>query len=121
MAEGGFDFMSLLPLILIFVVFYFLLIRPQQKQMKERKQMLSSLSRGDHVITNGGIMGKIIKIEDHDILIVEIAKNIEVKVMRSMVNSLTSKPTIVSQSDKKITKPKKPAASKSKKTASKKK
>lgn len=118
MAEAGFDFMSILPLVLIFIVFYFLLIRPQQKQMKERKAMLAALSKGDHVVTNGGIMGKITAIDEHDILSVEIAKGVEVKVMRAMVSSVAAKTDAVSvEADekpaaKKKAPAKKPAAKK---------
>ena len=120
MLESGFDFMSLMPLILIFVVFYFLLIRPQQKQMKERKNMLASLSRGDHVVTNGGLMGKITKIDEVEIS-VEIAKDVEVKVMRGMVNSVVLKTASASEEPAKaVSKPaKKKTLAVKKKTAKK--
>lgn len=85
---GGDVFMQFLPLILIFVVFYFLLIRPQQKRMKEHNEMLKALKKGDKVVTGGGIVGTITKVEGDDYLHVEIAPNIEVKALRSTVTGL---------------------------------
>lgn len=90
-AGGAFDLMSLLPLVLIFVVFYFLLIRPQQKRMKQHKEMLGSLRRGDKVVTNGGIVGTIVKVLNQDELQIEIADGVRVKAMRGMVASVVSK------------------------------
>ena len=89
--SGGFDLISLLPLILIFVVFYFLLIRPQQKRIKEHKTMISQLRRGDKVITGGGIIGTITRIVSDDEIIVEIAENLRVRVVRATINSLWDK------------------------------
>ncbi|MCB1834344.1 MAG: preprotein translocase subunit YajC [Geminicoccaceae bacterium] len=91
-APGGGDFfVSLLPLVLIFVVFYFLLIRPQQKKMKDHRSMIDNLKRGDQVLTSGGIVGKITKVEDA-FLMVEIAKDVQVKVAKGTVSDLMSKP-----------------------------
>ena len=92
-SPGGLDsqLMSFLPLILIFVVFYFLLIRPQQKRMKQHKEMLASVRRGDRVVTNGGIVGLVTKVINQDELQVEIADNVRVKVMRSMIASVVAK------------------------------
>jgi preprotein translocase subunit YajC len=90
-AAPGFDFISLLPLILIFVVFYFLLIRPQQKKMKAHREMVGALKRGDKVLTSGGIIGTIVKVEDHELL-VEIAKDVRVRVARGMISDLVGKP-----------------------------
>lgn len=90
-AAPGFDLISLLPLVLIFVVFYFLLIRPQQKKMKAHREMVSSLKRGDKVLTSGGIIGTIVKLEDNELL-VEIAKDVRVRVARGMISDLLSKP-----------------------------
>ncbi|KAA0686295.1 preprotein translocase subunit YajC [Azospirillum brasilense] len=91
-AAGGADMIvQFLPLILIFVVFYFLLIRPQQKKMKEHKGMLESIRRGDRVVTGGGIIGTITKVGPEDELQVEIAENVRVRVMRSTVNLVLSK------------------------------
>ena len=88
---GGFGFGGLggiLPLILIFVVFYFLLIRPQQKKVKEHRTMLDALRRGDKVVTNGGIIGQIMKVVSENELDLEIADGIRVRVMRGMISSV---------------------------------
>lgn len=85
---GGDVFMQFLPLILIFVVFYFMLIRPQQKRMKEHAEMLKALKKGDKVVTGGGLVGMITKVDGDDYLMVEIANGIEVKALRSTVTSL---------------------------------
>ena len=91
-AEGGFDLMALAPLVLIFVVFYFLLIRPQQKRAKEHKEMLSKIRRNDRIVTNGGLMGKVAKVnDDRDEIELDIAENVRVKVRRGMVAEVTSK------------------------------
>ena len=80
---GGFDIMSLLPLVLIFVVFYFLLIRPQQKKMKDHKAMISAVKRGDTVVTAGGMIGKVTKVVDDTTVQVEIADNVRVRVVKA--------------------------------------
>ncbi|MCS6891079.1 MAG: preprotein translocase subunit YajC [Rhodovarius sp.] len=81
--------MQLLPLILIFLVFYFLLIRPQQKKMKEHRQMLSELKRGDRIITGGGIVAEIKKVtEGSDEIEAEIAPNVRVTVVRGTIASV---------------------------------
>ena len=85
---GGFDIMTLLPLVLIFVVFYFLLIRPQQKKVKEHREMLGKLRRGDKVVTNGGIVGQIMKVVSENELDLEIADGVRVRVLRGMISSL---------------------------------
>ena len=91
-AAGGADMIvQFLPLILIFVVFYFLLIRPQQKKMKEHKSMLEAIRRGDRVVTGGGIIGTVTKVGPDDELQVEIAENVRVRVMRATVNIVLSK------------------------------
>ena len=89
-APGAFDMMSLLPLVLIFIVFYFLLIRPQQKKVKEHKAMLEAVRRGDRVVTNGGIVGLVTKVDERE-LTLEIADNVRVKAMRDMIASVISK------------------------------
>jgi len=88
---GAAGLMSFLPLILIFVVFYFLLIRPQQKKLKEHKGMLEALRRGDRVVTGGGIIGTITKVGADDELVVEIAEGVRVRVLRSTVNMVLAK------------------------------
>jgi preprotein translocase subunit YajC len=90
-AGGAFDIMSLLPLLLIFVVFYFLLIRPQQKKMKEHKTMVEAVKRGDHVTLGGGLLGKITKVVDDQVVEVEIAPGVQVKVVRATIAEVRGK------------------------------
>ncbi|MEM0899954.1 MAG: preprotein translocase subunit YajC [Pseudomonadota bacterium] len=83
---GGPDLiLSLLPFVLIFVIMYFLLIRPQRQQMKKREEMLSNIRRNDTVVTGGGVVGKVTKVVDDLELEVEIAQGMKVRVVRSMV------------------------------------
>ena len=77
--------MSILPFVLMFVIFYFLLIRPQRKQMQERKEMLANIRRNDTIVTGGGVVGKITKVIDDNEVEVEIAKDVKVRVMRNLV------------------------------------
>jgi preprotein translocase subunit YajC len=87
-AEGGAGgFASFIPLILMFVIFYFLLIRPQQKKSKEHKAMISNLKKGDRIITSGGLYGRITGL-DETTLTVEIADKVRVKVVRGNVSAL---------------------------------
>ena len=72
-----------IPLILIFVIFYFFLIRPQQKKVKEHKAMVESLKRGDRVVTSGGITGRVERLIDNDKVEVEIADNVKVEIVKS--------------------------------------
>lgn len=95
---GGFDIMSILPLVLIFAVFYFFLIRPQQKKAQEQKNLLSALRRGDRIVTNGGLIGVIHKVVNDQELQVEIAEGVRVRVVRSMVATLLSKTEPVADS-----------------------
>ena len=92
MGSGANPLINLLPIILIFVIFYFLLIRPQQQKQDQHTTMLKGLQRGDKVITAGGIIGTINKIESDDYLIVDIADNVRVKVLRSTISELADKP-----------------------------
>jgi preprotein translocase subunit YajC len=86
MLPGGMEGIAqFVPLILIFAVFYFLLIRPQQKKMKQHREMLSQVARGDKIVTNGGIIGSVVKVIDDNEIQVEIAENVRVRVMRSMI------------------------------------
>ena len=86
---GGIE--ALLPLVLIFVVFYFLLIRPQQKKMKQHKEMLGAIRRGDKVVTGGGIVGAVTKVVDDNEVTVEIADGVKVRVHRELISSVISK------------------------------
>jgi preprotein translocase subunit YajC len=96
-APAAFDFVSLMPLVLIFVVFYFLLIRPQQKKMRQHREMIASLKRGDKILTSGGIIGTIVKVEEEEgVLLVEIAKDVRVRVARATVSDLIGKPAAAS-------------------------
>ena len=83
---------QLMPIILIFVVFYFLLIRPQQKKMRDHREMLAAIRRGDKIVTGGGIVGEVVKVGEDDQLTVQIAEEVRVKVIRSTVTTVLSKP-----------------------------
>ncbi|HIE07342.1 MAG TPA: preprotein translocase subunit YajC [Desulfarculaceae bacterium] len=95
MAEGGMSGMaggmegmkSFIPLILMFVIFYFLLIRPQQKRQKEHKALLSNLKRGDDIVTAGGIMGRITNVAEKFVT-VEVAEKVRIKVARGQIMSV---------------------------------
>jgi len=82
---------GLLPLVLIFVVFYFLLIRPQQKKAKDHREVLATLRRGDRVVTNGGLIGTITRVPNDNELIIEVAEGVKVRVMRGMIAESMSK------------------------------
>ena len=88
---GGSGFEAFLPLILIFGVFYVLLIRPQQKKMKEHKATLSAIRRGDKVVTGGGIVGTVTKVIDDLEITVEIADGVKVRVQRGLISTVLSK------------------------------
>ena len=91
---SGSGFAQFIPLILIFVIFYFFLIRPQQKRAKEHKQMVAALKRGDEVITSGGIVGKVERILGDDKIDLSISENVTVQVVKSTIQSLLNKPDI---------------------------
>ena len=82
---------SFIPIILIFVIMYFLLIRPQQKKIKEHKNMVDNLRRGDQVLTQGGIIGKITKVKEGEEIEVELARDVKVSVIRSTIVNVLSK------------------------------
>ncbi len=82
---------SFIPIILIFVIMYFLLIRLQQKKIKEHKNMVDNLRRGDQVLTQGGIIGKITKVKEGEEIEVELAKDVKVSVIRSTIVNVLSK------------------------------
>ena len=89
---SGSGFAQFIPLILIFVIFYFFLIRPQQKKIKEHKLMVAALKRGDEVVTSGGIVGKIERVLGDDKVDVSISENVTVQVVRSTIQSLLNLP-----------------------------
>ena len=83
---------SLVPLILVFLIMYFLLIRPQQRKLKEHQAMVSALRRGDQVVTSGGIVGRVTRVKDNENEVeIEIAPNVNVRVVRSTIQSVVSK------------------------------
>jgi preprotein translocase subunit YajC len=96
-AQAGGDptggLMSLLPLVLIFVVFYFILIRPQQKKAKEHRMMLGDLKRGDRIVTGGGVIATVIRVApDNDEVIAEIAKDVRVKIVKGTIQTVLREP-----------------------------
>jgi preprotein translocase subunit YajC len=88
---GGGAFASFIPLILIFAIMYFLLIRPQQKKLKEHRAMVDGLRRGDQVVTQGGIVGKVTKVKEDGEILVQIAEGVEVRVVKATVAQVVSK------------------------------
>jgi preprotein translocase subunit YajC len=88
-ASGGgmAAFQQILPLVFMFAIFYFLLIRPQQKKAKEHKALLESMKKGDNVITAGGVHGKIITVEN-DLVILEVANNVQIKIIKSYIATI---------------------------------
>jgi preprotein translocase subunit YajC len=86
------DFMGMiLPLVLIMGVFYFLLIRPQQRKMKEHQDLVSKVSRGDTVVTNGGLIGKVVKVVDDKELLVEVGEGVKVRILRQGLSDVRAK------------------------------
>ena len=91
-AEGGqaSGFMGFLPLVIMFAIFYFLLIRPQQKKAKQHKELLGALKKGDHVISSGGLHGMVTGLTD-DVVTMEIAPKVRVKVSRGSISGFIPK------------------------------
>lgn len=89
-AVGANPIASLIPFVLIFVIMYFLMIRPQQKRMKEHRAMVEALKKGDQVITQGGIIGKVAAVRDNEVE-VEIASGVKIRVVRSTISNVVSK------------------------------
>jgi preprotein translocase subunit YajC len=99
-APGAFDFISLLPLVLIFVVFYFLLIRPQQQKMKRHREVIGQIRKGDRVLTAGGLLGTVVRIEENgDVLLVELAKDVRVRALRSTISDVLGEPQPAAAND----------------------
>ena len=82
---------SLLPFILIFVIMYFLILRPQQKRVKQHQEMVKNVRRGDTVVTSGGLIGKVTKVVDDDQLEVEVADGVKIRQMRQMISDVRAK------------------------------
>ena len=94
------QFGAFIPLILIFVIFYMLLIRPQQKKVKQHREMINNLKRGDKIITTGGLIGTINKVYDSRELLIEISDNVEVKLAPGMVAELYTTPELLKKNKK---------------------
>jgi len=95
-AEGGGDpFLSLLPLVLIFGVFYFLLIRPQNKRQKEHKELVASIAVGDEIVTAGGVLGTVTNVKDQFVR-VQVADGVELKLQRHTIGAVMPKGTVKS-------------------------
>jgi preprotein translocase subunit YajC len=91
-AAGGSDMiMSLVPFVLIFVIMYFLILRPQQKRVKAHQELVKNVRRGDTVVTSGGLVGKVTKVIDDDQIEVEVASDVRVRQMRSMIADVRAK------------------------------
>ena len=88
--DGG-VLMSLLPFVLIFVIMYFLILRPQQRRVKAHQEMVKNVRRGDTVVTNGGMIGKVTKVVDDDYIEVEIADDVRIRQMRQMITDVRAK------------------------------
>lgn len=88
---AGGAFASFIPLILIFGIMYFLLIRPQQKKLKEHQNMVSNLRRGDQIVTQGGLIGKVTKVKEDNEVEVELAKDVKVRVVKNTVAQVLTK------------------------------
>jgi len=82
---------TIVPLIAVFAIMYFLLIRPQQQRMKQHKQMVENVRRGDTVVTAGGIVGRVVKVKDDDEILIEIADNTQVRVLKSTLSDVRAK------------------------------
>lgn len=91
-AAGANDILlSLMPFIFIFIILYFLIIRPQQKRVKTHQELISNIRRGDTVVTSGGMIGKVTKVTDDNELVVELAENVRVRVVKSTIAEVRAK------------------------------
>src|SRR6478672_9911490 len=88
--DGGM-LMSLLPFVLIFVIMYFLILRPQQKRVKQHQEMVKNVRRGDTVVTSGGLVGKVTKVVDDDQLEMEVSDGVKIRQMRQMISDVRAK------------------------------
>ena len=84
-------FVQFVPLILIFAIMYFLLIRPQQKKMKDHQTMVAGLRKGDRVVTQGGLIGKVVKVKEDNEIEVEVAEGVKVRVVQNTISAVLSK------------------------------
>jgi len=83
---------SLAPILILVVIFWFLIFRPQQKRMKAHKAMIAAVRRGDTIVTTGGLVGKVTKVQENEDLEVEISQGVKVKIVQSMISDVRSKP-----------------------------
>lgn len=90
-AASGFDIMQFIPILLIFIIFYFLILRPQQKKARVHQEMLKALHKGDRVVTSGGIFGTVDKIINDSEISIEIADNVKIKVLKSSVSDVITR------------------------------
>ena len=88
--DGGM-LMSLLPFVLIFVIMYFLILRPQQKRVKSHQELVKNVRRGDTVVTNGGLIGKVTKVIDDDQIEIEVGDGVRIRQMRQMISDVRAK------------------------------
>ncbi len=95
-AQQGMDWIGLMPLVLLFVLLYFLMIRPQMKRAKEHKAMTEALQKGDEVITGGGVLGRITRVGGNYVTL-EVADNVEIQVQKAAIQTLLPKGTIKSE------------------------
>ena len=95
-AQQGMDWVGLMPLVLLFVLLYFLMIRPQMKRAKEHKSMTEALQKGDEVITGGGVLGRITKVGDNYVTL-QVAEHVEIQVQKAAVQTMLPKGTIKSE------------------------
>ena len=115
-AQGGL-LMTILPLLIMIAVFYFLVMRPQINREKERQQMQSSLKRGDSVITSGGIIGKVTKLEDNQYILIKLAEGVEVRMARSNIEGVVETGIPAQKNDQKTKKSGQKASQNTKNTA----
>lgn len=120
MNVAGFDLMGIMPLMIMFVIFYFLLIRPQQNKLKAHQEMIRNIRRGDKVVTNGGLIGIVSKVTNDQELLIEISEGVKVRVVSSMIADVPAKPEPANTDKPSPTKKSKPkvVASKTQETAS---
>lgn len=116
-AGASSPFAGILPIVAIIGIFYFLIIRPQNKKMKEHQAMLEAIQRGDNIITGGGIHGKVSKVEEGGIITVKIADDVEVRLERSTISKVIEKPGSVEKLDASNKKEKQSSSSKKQKAA----
>ena len=98
---GGDGMSFLVPMVLVFVIMYFLILRPQQKRVKQHAEMVKNVRKGDTVITSGGLVGKVTKVVDDDQIEIELAEGVRVRQMRQMVTDVRAKGEPVKDDDSK--------------------